>query len=184
MTDEATTTVRVEATGYGIYDWVPKKPGDVFDLVKLSERVTERVLDADGEPALTKGTGRPITRKVDQMLTAEEQFDPKWMRRVPPDTPVTPRFADALPKGPQYPFFTMSFDDHDLEFLEGSMFTPSIVGTPLTLVARVEAVRASSNQWPGDPKRQDVLFQITTAWLEPEAALEQIEDALQMEVSA
>jgi hypothetical protein len=97
---DVTATIRVEATAYGVYENIQRHVGHVFDLVPRSGRFTERVLDKDGEPALSQGTIRhrltgewinryPVTREVEKVLTAAEQFNPKWMRRVPDNTPLT-----------------------------------------------------------------------------------------------
>jgi hypothetical protein len=92
MSHKATETIRVEATAVGYYNDIFRRAGDVFDLQPRPGTYTERVVDKNGTPKVTRGTLAdvpiPVTREVQKVLTADEQFNPRWMKRVASDTPA------------------------------------------------------------------------------------------------
>jgi hypothetical protein len=82
-------TIKVRATAVGFYGDVRRRIGDVFTIVLRTGTFSEVEQTKDGEPKLTKGTllQHPITKEVEKTLSAEEQFNPKWMEKVDPATP-------------------------------------------------------------------------------------------------
>jgi len=96
---------------------------------------------------------------------------------------ATERKAMAAPSlvdgkdAPAYPWgLSLTLDDDALEKLD--LETLPKVGTALTLVARVEVTRTSSDQGSDGQKHQSVSLQITDCCLEPEKDLKTVEDAL------
>jgi len=84
-------TVKVRATQVGFYGEVRRRIGDVFSLVPRTGTFSEQLKDPNGElKTLKTGTPieHPITKEVAKVLTAEEQFSPRWMEKVAANTPV------------------------------------------------------------------------------------------------
>lgn len=83
--------IRVRATAVGFYGDVRRRIGDVFDLYPRTGTFTEvEIDDKTGKPLLDDSglIKSRITREVeDKTITAEQQFNKKWMERVSPDTP-------------------------------------------------------------------------------------------------
>lgn len=84
-------TIKVRATAVGFYGDVRRRVGDVFLLYPRTGTFTELVIDDKtkrpmlNEDALVKH--RITTEVDDKTLTAEEQFNPKWMVKVAASTP-------------------------------------------------------------------------------------------------
>lgn len=82
--------IRVRALKTGYYDDVRRRPGDVFDLHPREGTFTEKVVDEKtGEVKTEKATSTPLTKEVEKVLSAEDQFSKKWMEKVPADTPLS-----------------------------------------------------------------------------------------------
>lgn len=74
----AGATIKVRATRLGEYEYCRRREGDVFVLKPREITVVDPVTRM---PLIENG--KPKTR----VLTAEEQFSPRWMERVDDDTP-------------------------------------------------------------------------------------------------
>jgi hypothetical protein len=86
----AAGTIKVRATQVGFYGDVRRRIGDVFLLYPRTGTFTELELDEKGKPALSDVDvlKHRITKEVEnKTLTAEEQFNPRWMEKVSADTP-------------------------------------------------------------------------------------------------
>jgi hypothetical protein len=83
-------TIRVRALKTGYYDDVRRRPGDVFELHPREGTFTEKVVDEKtGEVKTEKATSTPLTKEVEKVLPAEDQFSKKWMEKVSADTPLS-----------------------------------------------------------------------------------------------
>lgn len=89
-------TIKVRATAMGEYEYARRREGDVFTLKPRMVTVVETTKGHPrfGEPKRDEH-GQPLMR----LLTAEEQFSPRWMERVDESEPevITPAQA-ALDK--------------------------------------------------------------------------------------
>jgi hypothetical protein len=86
----AGATIKVRATQVGFYGDVRRRIGDVFLLYPRHGVFTELELDEKtGKPLLDDAdlVKHRVTKEVEKTLTAEEQFNPKWMEKVAADTP-------------------------------------------------------------------------------------------------
>jgi len=84
-------TIRVRAHQLGYYDDVRRRIGDVFILHPRTGTFSEQIIDKEtGKPQMTEGMllASPLVREVEKTLTAEEQFNPRWMEKVDARTPL------------------------------------------------------------------------------------------------
>ena len=81
------TIIKVRATAVCYYDEERKRIGDVFTLKPRTGTFTELVLDRKTNKPERDKNGFALTQEVEKVLSAEDQFNPKCMERVPLDTP-------------------------------------------------------------------------------------------------
>jgi len=94
-------TIRVRATAVGFYADIRWRVGDVFTLYPRRGRFTQLVKDEKtGKPLLNEEAlvKHRITEEPEEdvLLTAEQQFNKKWMERVPADTPEQAKSAQQV----------------------------------------------------------------------------------------
>lgn len=78
-------TIRVRAIAVGFYGDKRRRVGDVFDLYPRQGTFTQLVRDDKGKPELDRSgltPSRITEEKEDHILTAEQQFNRKWMVKV------------------------------------------------------------------------------------------------------
>lgn len=75
--------VRAKALGY--YNHVRRRPEDVFRLVPRQGIVEEPIIDPKTDEPKERD-GRILTKRVNRILTAEEQFSDRWMEKVGEET--------------------------------------------------------------------------------------------------
>jgi len=91
-------TIKVRATATGYYGDARRREGDVFTLYPRRGSFTEHVLDKNGDVRLD-ANNIIVTKEVVKVLSADDQFNPKWMERVDGRTPErTTDAATALAK--------------------------------------------------------------------------------------
>lgn len=83
-------TIKVIATRVGYYDEKRRRVGDVFLLRPRYGTWTKKVMDKDypNRQAFDKDTGERIVDEQYGVLSAEDQFSPKWMERVDKNTRI------------------------------------------------------------------------------------------------
>lgn len=87
----AGASIKVRAIAVGFYGDVRRRIGDVFTLYPREGTFTELELDdKTGKPLLNEEAlvKHRLTKEVEgKVLTAESQFNKKWMVKVPANTP-------------------------------------------------------------------------------------------------
>lgn len=83
-------TIKVIATRVGYYDEKRRRVGDVFLLRPRYGTWTKKIMDKEypTRQAFDKDTGERLVEEKYGILSAEDQFSPKWMERVDKNTRI------------------------------------------------------------------------------------------------